>query len=79
MNADEIKDLERAARAVRAAIGSAFSQGMDEDWLYALLEFGVNDVRDMPVTRRMQERNGGQVRPDGADTYVDPYVQHYAA
>ncbi len=70
MNAEEIQDLERAALVLRSAVASALSQGMDEDWVYSLVEAGVNDASAWAMTARMQAKNGGQVRPDGVDRYA---------
>lgn len=71
MTAEERNDLERAALTLRSAAAAALSLGMDEDWIYSLVEAGVADARAWPVTDRMQGRNRGEFRPDGADRYAN--------
>lgn len=71
MNAAEREELERAARTLRSAAAAAFTQGMDEDWIYSLVEAGVSDAKAWPISARMQEINQGGYRPDGADRYAN--------
>jgi hypothetical protein len=72
LNAEETRDLERAALHLRSAAAAAFSMGMDEDQVYALVEAGVGDAHAWAATTRMQARNSGpdRIRPDGADRYA---------
>lgn len=71
MTAAEREELERAARTLRSAAAAAFAQGMDEDWIFWLIEAGVSDAKAWPISHRMQQANAGQYRPDGADHYAD--------
>jgi hypothetical protein len=70
MSAAEREELERAARTLRSAAAAAFTQGMDEDWIYSLVEAGVSDAQAWPISQRMQAINKGEFRPDGADRYA---------
>lgn len=70
MTAAERQELERAARALRSAAAAAFTMGVDEDWIYWLIEAGVSDAKQWPISRRMQEINQGEFRPDGADQHA---------
>lgn len=64
-------DLDRATRALRAAVRRAYALGLDEDRIYDVVEMGINDERGSYIAKMMQNMNRGEYRPDGADHYAD--------
>lgn len=86
MDRDFIDDMDRAARALRAAVVSALTQGVSEDDVHRIVDDGFDAAFDLALTARSQERgrrighhpSGDPLPPPPLDAVADQITDGFS-